>query len=279
VVSGDRSKLTTGLPVPDHATVALRVSSDPEMFVYGTAEATGLVQRRLEGFNGLSRAEIEATLSASEGMADLPKDSNMASPEEVARRQRRESNAAEPPTPRAPSDLRERVAEAIGRVVPEAGRAVYEAADAAIAAMQVEHGERMAEKEAIYNDAYQAGYSAAGGGRADKWQCSKCLRWNALTEDDCYICGRVSPRPVDGEGERPQSGWFKKERAELLAENERLRELQAGIDKAYGALSSSQYVGGPSQREAWRIAAEALGPLATEHTAQGAGSTSPEGEG
>jgi hypothetical protein len=27
-----------------------------------------------EGFNGLTRAEIEATLSASEGMADLPRD-------------------------------------------------------------------------------------------------------------------------------------------------------------------------------------------------------------
>jgi hypothetical protein len=43
--------------------------------------------------------------------------------------------------------------------------------------------------------------------------------------------------------------------------------MQAAIDKAYSALSSSQYVGGPTEREAWRIVTEALYPFVTQYQA------------
>jgi hypothetical protein len=46
------------------------------------------------------------------------------------------------------------------------------------------------------------------------------------------------------------------------------KELQAAIDTAQSALMGSQYVGGPSEREAWRIATEALRSVATEHRGQ-----------
>lgn len=45
----------------------------------------------------------------------------------------------------------------------------------------------------------------------------------------------------------------------------RCRVLQAAIDRADSALRSSAYVGGPTEREAFRTASETLGPLATQH--------------
>ena len=45
-------------------------------------------------------------------------------------------------------------------------------------------------------------------------------------------------------------------------------KLQTAVDKAYSALTSSAYVGGPSEREAFRIALDALGQVATQHTGQ-----------
>ena len=44
--------------------------------------------------------------------------------------------------------------------------------------------------------------------------------------------------------------------------------LQEAVDRAYGLLNSSAYVGGPSEREAWQGAMEALGPIATQHVGQ-----------
>jgi hypothetical protein len=54
---------------------------------------------------------------------------------------------------------------------------------------------------------------------------------------------------------------------ELLAEIER---LQGAINTAYVALRASAYVGGPSEREAWRTAVDALGEVATQHKGQDA---------
>ena len=52
----------------------------------------------------------------------------------------------------------------------------------------------------------------------------------------------------------------------VTAERDR---LQKAVDRAHGALDSSAHVGGPSEREAWRTAVEALGALVTQHQAQG----------
>lgn len=50
----------------------------------------------------------------------------------------------------------------------------------------------------------------------------------------------------------------------------RAERLQEAIDKAYAHMNASQYVGGPSERDAWRTAFEALGSVVTQHTGQGA---------
>ena len=42
---------------------------------------------------------------------------------------------------------------------------------------------------------------------------------------------------------------------------------QAAIDRAVGVMRDSEYVGGPSQRDAWREAFAVLAPFATEHKA------------
>ena len=47
-------------------------------------------------------------------------------------------------------------------------------------------------------------------------------------------------------------------------------DLQAAIDKAMSALYGSQYVGGPSEREAWQTVVEAIGPFETQHVGQDA---------
>lgn len=57
-------------------------------------------------------------------------------------------------------------------------------------------------------------------------------------------------------------------RRRVAALEERCCELQEGVDTAYSALSSSAYVGGPTEREAFRVASNALGPLATQHIGQ-----------
>jgi hypothetical protein len=49
---------------------------------------------------------------------------------------------------------------------------------------------------------------------------------------------------------------------------EDVERLQAAVDKAYGAMNSSAYVGGPSEREAWQTALTALGEVVTQHTGQ-----------
>lgn len=54
------------------------------------------------------------------------------------------------------------------------------------------------------------------------------------------------------------------ERDEAQAEVER---LQAAVDTAHGAWTNSQYVGGPTEREAYQIAMDALGAVVTQHTA------------
>jgi hypothetical protein len=47
-------------------------------------------------------------------------------------------------------------------------------------------------------------------------------------------------------------------------------ELQAAVDKAYSVLSGSAYVGGLSERDAFRAAMDTLGPVATQHVGQNA---------
>jgi hypothetical protein len=47
-------------------------------------------------------------------------------------------------------------------------------------------------------------------------------------------------------------------------ERTRERELQEAVDRAYGALNGSAYVGGPSEREAFRTALDALGAVVTQ---------------
>ena len=42
--------------------------------------------------------------------------------------------------------------------------------------------------------------------------------------------------------------------------------LQVAVDRAHSALTSSAYVGGPGEREAWQIALRELGGVATQHT-------------
>lgn len=50
---------------------------------------------------------------------------------------------------------------------------------------------------------------------------------------------------------------------------ERLGNLQAAVDTAWTALNGSAYVGGPTEREAFRIALHELGPHVTQHKGQG----------
>lgn len=78
--------------------------------------------------------------------------------------------------------------------------------------------------------------------------------------------------------EAQEAAYFAKTRAgeadralaAALADVERLRKA---VGRAHQALISSQYVGGPSEREAWQIASEALGAVATQH--QGTSEVSP----
>src|SRR5262245_37671349 len=53
--------------------------------------------------------------------------------------------------------------------------------------------------------------------------------------------------------------------AETRAEVER---LQAAIDRAHGAMHGSEYVGGPTERKAWRTAFAVLSEVVTEHKGQ-----------
>lgn len=55
-------------------------------------------------------------------------------------------------------------------------------------------------------------------------------------------------------------------RAVIVAEQE--EAMQAGVDKALSLMHGSAYVGGPSEREAWRGVLDALGPFETQHTGQ-----------
>lgn len=50
----------------------------------------------------------------------------------------------------------------------------------------------------------------------------------------------------------------------------RCLDRQAAIDRAMAALEGSQYVGGPTEREAYQTAVHALGPFRTEHKGQNA---------
>lgn len=58
---------------------------------------------------------------------------------------------------------------------------------------------------------------------------------------------------------------------ELNIEN---RRLQEAVDEAHGVMCASEYVGGPSIREAWQAAMRALGRVVTQHV----GTTAPMGE-
>lgn len=49
----------------------------------------------------------------------------------------------------------------------------------------------------------------------------------------------------------------------------RVQKLQAAVDTAHAAMHGSEYVGGPSEREAWQTAMRALGEVVTEHKGQG----------
>lgn len=49
---------------------------------------------------------------------------------------------------------------------------------------------------------------------------------------------------------------------------DRVSRLQAAVDRAHSALIGSQYVDGPTEREAYRTAVEALGEVATQHRGQ-----------
>lgn len=42
-------------------------------------------------------------------------------------------------------------------------------------------------------------------------------------------------------------------------------ERQAAIDEALSWMRGSEYVGGPSERDAWQAALRVLGPLETQH--------------
>lgn len=45
----------------------------------------------------------------------------------------------------------------------------------------------------------------------------------------------------------------------------RIARLQRAVDRAHGALTTSAYVGGPNEREAWQTALRALSEVATQH--------------
>lgn len=57
-----------------------------------------------------------------------------------------------------------------------------------------------------------------------------------------------------------------RERAEQ-AEQKR-DQLQEAVDRAVGVMRESEYVGGPTEREAWKETMRVLGPLATVHKGQ-----------
>lgn len=63
-------------------------------------------------------------------------------------------------------------------------------------------------------------------------------------------------------------GMYREAERAYALERER-DALQAAIDRAYSAMGSSAYVGGPTEREVWHIVADALGPLATQHISAG----------
>jgi hypothetical protein len=48
-----------------------------------------------------------------------------------------------------------------------------------------------------------------------------------------------------------------------------LEVVQRAVDAAYAAMRGSEYVGGPTERDAWRTAVVALGEVATQHHGQG----------
>lgn len=52
---------------------------------------------------------------------------------------------------------------------------------------------------------------------------------------------------------------------ELCSTEDAYARVQGAVDRAQGALTSSAYVGGPSEREAWQTATLALGEVATQH--------------
>jgi hypothetical protein len=60
-------------------------------------------------------------------------------------------------------------------------------------------------------------------------------------------------------------GWDDYHRAQAAKTAVRAAALQVAVDRAYAALTESQYVGGPSEREAWRIATTELGAVVTEY--------------
>lgn len=49
---------------------------------------------------------------------------------------------------------------------------------------------------------------------------------------------------------------------------DRADELQAAVDRAHAAMVGSQYVGGPTERDAWRTALGALERVVTQHLGQ-----------
>jgi len=64
-------------------------------------------------------------------------------------------------------------------------------------------------------------------------------------------------------------------RAELEA---RLVELQGAVDRAHSVMHSSEYVGGPSERDAWQEAMSELGAVATQHQGENREAAAVDGE-
>lgn len=93
---------------------------------------------------------------------------------------------------------------------------------------------------------------------------------DVLAHCDRWTLVAVEPESGLGGGQRaivngppvPLGGGF-----EVVAIDD-LRGAVEAIDAAYAALSGSQYVGGPTEREAFRTAMEKLQPFVTEHRGQ-----------
>jgi hypothetical protein len=85
-----------------------------------------------------------------------------------------------------------------------------------------------------------------------------------------WFCGGRMMEPYESQAAEKLSAYLSRVSPSCVdsVAVEDVERLQAAVDKAYGAMNSSAYVGGPSEREAWQTALAALGEVVTQHTAQ-----------